>query len=945
LEPGKQPLFGPIYNLSEPELKTLKEYIDENLAKGFIQPSKSPAGAPVFFVKKKDNSLRPVIDYRNLNSITIKNRYPLPLISELLNRLGKAKIFTKIDLRGAYNLVRIKPGDEWKTAFRCRYGHFEYLVMPFGLTNAPAFFQHLMNDVFREHLDHFVIIYLDDILIYSDSLEDHTEHVKLVLSILRKHGLYAKLEKSSFHQTQVEYLGFIISPSGITMDPSKTSTIKAWPTPLSVKDIQSFLGFANFYRRFIPNFSKLALPLTSLTKKSTTFLWTSAAQQAFDSLKEIFTSAPILIHPDTSKPFYLETDASGYALAGILSQTHAGNLHPISYWSRQMSSAERNYPVYDQELLAIYASFQHFRPFLLGAQHRITVYTDHKNLIYFSKANLLNRRQANWSTFFADYDFEILYRPGKLNGKADALSRLPSLRPSEEDSTLKEPKSLLSPDKLVGFTSKTLEILSSSFLSDLKTELQKDPFAKERLSDISKFPNFSKQNDFLLFKTQYYIPPSLQLETLKMYHDSKTSGHFGIAKTFHLIFRTFWWPKLRKSVKDFISTCEICARSKPSHHKPFGLLQPLPIPSQNWQDISMDFISELPPSKDFNAILVIVDRLSKAAHFIPTTSTLDSLGFAKLFISEIFRLHGLPKTIVSDRGSLFTSNFWTRVSELLGIERKLSTAFHPQTDGQTERVNQTLEQYLRIFSTYQQDNWSDLLPLAEFAYNNATHSGTQMSPFFANYGFHPRMDPIPQYTDKVPTAENFAQYLQDISQQLQQNLKEAQEISKYHADKKRSKPPEINVNDFVWLSLKNIKTKRPSKKLDSLHAGPFKVLRKLSEVTYHLELPPTMKIHPVFHVSLLHPANKDSNPNRQQPPPPPVIVDNEEEFQVNQILDSRIRRNKVEYLVDWTGYGPNDRTWEPQENLQDLEALDTFHQQYPNKPSMDSIKRRSGARQ
>jgi hypothetical protein len=308
LKENAQPPFGPIYNLSQPELKALREYIDENLAKGFIRHSKSPAGAPILFVKKKDGSLRLCVDYRGLNALTIRNRYPLPLISQLLDQLSQAKIFTKIDLRGAYNLVRIKEGDEWKTAFRTRYGHFEYLVMPFGLTNAPAVFQHMMNDIFRPYLDQFVIVYLDDVLIFSKNPEEHEKHVKLVLEKLREVGLYAKLEKCQFDKDTVEFLGYVVSPSGISMDKAKVETLLAWKTPESLRDVQCFLGFANFYRAFIKNYSTIAAPLIALTHKDKPFEWNDGAQRSFEELKRLFTSAPILAHADPSRPFVVETD-------------------------------------------------------------------------------------------------------------------------------------------------------------------------------------------------------------------------------------------------------------------------------------------------------------------------------------------------------------------------------------------------------------------------------------------------------------------------------------------------------------------------------------------------------------------------------------------------------------------------------------------------------------
>ena len=264
------------------------------LAKGFIRPSRSPTGAPIFFVKKKDGSLRPCVDYRDLNEMTVKNRYPLPLISELLDRLGQAKFFTKIDLRGAYNLVRMKPSHEWKTAFRSRFGHFEYLVMPFGLTNAPAIFQSMMHDIFKEELDVFVIIYLDDILVFSHDIESHIEHVNQVLAKLRQYSLYAKLEKCEFHKTNIEFLGYLISSEGLAMAPNKVKCILDWQPPTSVTGVQSFLGFCNFYRKFIKNYSGIAKPLTDLTKKGNLFQWTPEAEKAFLALKSAITQAPLL---------------------------------------------------------------------------------------------------------------------------------------------------------------------------------------------------------------------------------------------------------------------------------------------------------------------------------------------------------------------------------------------------------------------------------------------------------------------------------------------------------------------------------------------------------------------------------------------------------------------------------------------------------------------------
>lgn len=317
---NEQPPFGPIYALSQDELKALSIYIKENLDNGFIRRSSSPAGAPILFVKKKDGSLRLCVDYRGINKITVKNRYPLPLINELMDRLSTAKTFTKLDIRNAYHRIRIAEGDEWKTAFRTRYGLFEYQVMRFGLTNAPASFQGFINDVLREYLDLFVVVYLDDILIYSETEELHTVHVSLVLSKLRKAGLYAKADKCEFDVNEVEFLGFRVGTEGVSMDPAKVACIMDWPVLKSAHEIQVFLGFANFYRRFIKGYSKLTVPLTKLLKKDTPFIWNKDSNHAFEQLKIKFTTAPILQHFDPSLPITVETDASDFAIAGVLSQ-------------------------------------------------------------------------------------------------------------------------------------------------------------------------------------------------------------------------------------------------------------------------------------------------------------------------------------------------------------------------------------------------------------------------------------------------------------------------------------------------------------------------------------------------------------------------------------------------------------------------------------------------
>lgn len=391
LKDGQNPPWGPLYPMSRDQLQALKEWLEENLRKGFIRPSSSPVSSPVLFVSKPDGSLRLCMDYRGLNGVSVKDRYPLPLTRETLNSLKGMRYFSKIDIVAAFNNIRIKKGLEYLTAFRTKLGLFESLVMPFGLTGAPATWQRFMNDILRPYIDIFVQVYLDDILIYSRTREEHERHIRAVLQALREHQLYAKPSKCEFFKTEVKYLGFIISDEGIKMDPAKIRTIVDWKPPADVTDVKSFTGFAGFYRRWIKDFSRILAPITALERKDVPFHWTPACQQAFERLKKAFTSEPVLKHFDWDKPAVLETDASDYVCAGVLSQhDDDGILHPIAFFSKKMTPAECNYEIYDKELLAIVLCLEEWSAELKMSQHEVKVLSDHRNLEYFMSTKKLS---------------------------------------------------------------------------------------------------------------------------------------------------------------------------------------------------------------------------------------------------------------------------------------------------------------------------------------------------------------------------------------------------------------------------------------------------------------------------------------------------------------------------------------------------------------------------
>jgi len=927
LTPGSEPPSRSPYRISFEESKELRSQLKNLVDHEFIQPSKSPYGAPVLFAKKSDGSLRLCVDYRALNKLTIKNRYPLPRIDDLLDQLHGAKVFSKIDLRSGYHQVRVADEDVHKTAFRTKYGHYEFKVLPFGLTNAPATFMTLMNSAFTGLIDKCVVVYLDDILIYSKSREDHITHLRSVLNILKEQKLYGKMSKCEFFKNSIKFLGYTVSSEGLAVDNKKVEAITSWPKPVSVHDVMSFLGLANYYRRFVHNFAFISLPLTNLLHKDIKFQWTSQCDESFKILKNKLSNAPVLSIANPSIPFTVTTDASGFAIGAVLSQpTEDSNIdRPIAYESRKMTPAEMNYPTHEQELLAIIHALKIWRVYLQGNHFRII--TDHASLRYLQTQPTLSRRQVRWMEFLQEYDFEIIYKPGKENVVADALSRRPD------------------------FHGNAITILGEdlNFMAKVKDGYRVDENFSMIYDNISKgivMKGYFIEDNVLYHSDkntnnlrQLCVPTlPLQLIILHEHHDSPTAGHLGFDKTLSSIQKMAFWPKLRNSVEEYIKSCDVCQRSKSSTRQPAGLLQPLPIPTKRWQSISMDFITQLPTTYlGYDAIMVVVDRFSKMSHFIPTKTSSTAVDTADLFFANIFRLHGLPESIVSDRDPRFISNFWRALFRNLDTKLNLSTSYHPQTDGQTERTNRTLEQILRTYTSYKQNDWDKLLPMAEFAYNRAKQSTTLVSPFYAVYGNEPLTPSsfLSRATNsgQVPSSDNFIEEQGEILRVVTENIKQAQEYQENYANKRR-RDDKYEIGDMVLLSTNNIvlgsQKQRPSKKLQPRYIGPYQVIATIGQVSYKLSLPHHLKIHPVFHISQLKRYYDNTMTGRTIPPPDPVETESGTEYEVEKLLDKRILKRgrgkqQVEYLVKWVGYPDYDATWEPVENLQNsMETVQDF---------------------
>jgi transposase InsO family protein len=907
LIPGMEPPSRPVYRLSHYEMKELKVQLSDLLEKGFIQPSVSPFGAPVLFVHKKEGTLRLCVDYRALNKMTIKNRYPLPRIEDLLDRLVGAKYFSKLDLYSGYHQIRIKKEDIHKTAFRTRYGHYEFLVLPFGLTNAPATFMTLMNDIFHEYLDEFVVVYLDDILIYSKTKEDHLKHLRKVLLKLREHRLYAKLKKCELFKNKVEYLGHYISGEGIAVDERKVEVIKKWPNPTNLTELRSFLGLASYYRKFVKNFSAIASSLTTLLRKDIPYEWKPDQQEAFNKLKEKLTSAPVLLIPDQTKPFTVTTDASDTAIGAVLSQDHGKGDQPIAFESRKLNSAELNYATHEKELLAIVHAIKLWRPYL--EEKLFTIITDHAALKFIKSQSNLSRRQARWLEVLQSSNFDVKYRPGKTNVVADALSRIPQLSNINTFNTNLIDKELI--------------------INEYKNDSYFEPIYQTLTSKENKpqARNFELHDDLIYLRSgkRLAIPNNKELRTLLLHecHDSIIVGHLGTEKTLELVQRNYFWPRMGKDIKNYVTSCDSCQRNKASNQAPAGLLQPLDIPERRWDHITMDFVVQLPKTtKKHDAIVVFVEKLSKRTYFIPTTTDVTAPQVAEIFFNTIFKNHGLPKVIISDRDPKFTSRFWKALFEKLGTKFAMSTSHHPQTDGQTERMNRTMEEMLRAYTNYQQNNWDELLPAVEFAYNNSKNLSTGFTPFEIDLGQHPNT-PTTFAAGKqtnVAATDDFLLRWENIINLTKDNLRLAQERQQQYANKHRRELT-FEEGDKVLVNAINIndpvQTNRPTRKLAPKFMGPYKIEKVISTTAYRLKLPSNLKIHPVFHVSMLKPYKENlTDFNRDLPPPPEIIPEtNEEEYEVEIILDKKLVRRKPFYLVKWKGYPLHDATWEPKENL------------------------------
>ncbi|GKA88781.1 reverse transcriptase domain-containing protein [Tanacetum coccineum] len=864
---GAAPVARAPYRLAPSKMKELSEQLKELSDKGFIRPSSSPWGAPVLFVKKKDGSFRMCIDYRELNKLTVKNRYPLPRIDDLFDQLQGSSVYSKIDLRSGYHQLRVREEDIPKTAFRTRYGHYEFQVMPFGLTNAPAVFMDLMNRVCKPYLDKFVIVFIDDILIYSKNKQEHEEHLKLILELLKKEELYAKFSKCEFWIPKVQFLGHVIDSEGIHVDPAKIESVKDWASPKSPTEIRQFLGLAGYYRRFIEGFSKIAKPMTKLTQKKVKFVWGDKQEAAFQLLKQKLCSAPILALPEGSEDFIAYCDASKKGLGAVLMQREK----VIAYASRQLKIHEKNYTTHDLELGAVVFALKIWRHYLYGT--KCTVFTDHKSLQHILDQKELNMRQRRWLELLSDYDCDIRYHPGKANVVADALSRKerePPLRVRALVMTisLDLPKQILNAQT----EARKPENIKNEDVGGMLVENAKNPEAirTEKLEP--------RADGTLCLNGRSWLPCYGDLRTVIMHesHKSKYSIHPGSDKMYQDMKKLYWWPNMKANIATYVSKCLTCAKVKAEHQRPSGLLVQPKIPKWKWDNITMDFVTKLPKETD----------------------PMDKL--ARMYLKEVVTRHGIPVSIICDRD--------------------------PRRAKQEDHSNSRACASLVRFDFGK--GWVNHFPLVEFSYNNSYHASIKAAPFEALYG---RKCRSPVCWTEVGEAQILGpELIQETTEkivQIKQRMQAARDRQKSYADLKR-KPMEFQVGDKVMLKVlpwKGVVHFGKRGKLNPRYVGPFKVLEKVGEVAYKLELPEELsRVHNTFHVSNLKKCHADE--------PLAVPLDGlhfddklhfvEEPVEIVDREVKRLKRSRIPLVkVRWNSKRGPEFTWEHE---------DQFRKKYPH---------------
>lgn len=949
LTPGAIPFKSASYRSPHMWRQQLIEEIQKHREAGRLRPSSSPWAAPAFLVKKENGKFRFICDYRGLNKVTTPDSTPVPNVDDILHRAACGKIFAKIDLSDAFFQTLMHEPDIEKTAITTELGLFEWVVMPQGACNSPATQQRRLNEALRGLLGDSCEAYVDDIIVWAADAEDLDKRLRAVLAALRKSGLVCSPTKSEFFRHKVKFLGHVISANHIGPDPAKLRTIASWPLPQSVKELRSFLGLLQYLRKFIPSLATHTRTLTALLPPtpaaekawekqqralrkgqspkdvlSWVWAWSSEATAAFEILKakvaEISGLRPLDYAAALSGecPIYLFTDASNHGTGAWLGQgPDPDHAFPVAYDSRSLSAAERNYPTHEKELLAIVRALKLWRPLLLDVP--IQVQTDHFTLKWFLQQRDLSERQKRWLGVLSRFDLRIDHISGVNNFIADALSRLGGV--DDEQDGMETAEVSVAVLGLLGQDTSTITKVAQGYAQDqvMGAWLQEEDRAPG--VTLENVENGQGVHQVLRWEGRLCVPDTSELREgfIRQCHDDV--GHFGVAKTLEMVRRSYYWEGMRQDVVDYVSSCAPCQTSKSTTVKPAGRLHSLPVPQAKFLDIGIDFVGPLPTSQGFDQLIVITDRLTGYVVLIPTTITANAREVARLFYDHWLSKFGCPRSIVSDRGSIFQSGVWRHVTKHIDTKSMLSTSYHPQTDGISERSNKSVIESLRTLTDIRGRTWADHLQRIAFALNNHVRASTKHTP--AELVFGKRLSHVPPLVADTPAKiaealqfmvpsedewEAAARRMRLDEGEARDNLLMAKHRQAVQANKHRRPDPIYKVGDQVLVNTRNVRHEykssssfKNSAKFIPRYDGPYTIVKAFpNQSLYELDVPARANDTARRHVSLLKPYvvseryHSSSPPLQPQVPAPPRP-------QVLEVLDIRTRKNTEEVRVRLVG--------------------------------------------